>query len=212
MSNEQEDKTRVKDMTRRAIKTSVYIMAPLMMGLAFTSSNVIEILLTEKWLPCVPYLCIFCITSMFYPIHTANLNAIKALGRSDLFLKLEIIKKTIGMILLLLTMNISVMAMAYSLLANSIISQIINSWPNKKLLSYSYLSQLKDILPSIILSVIMGAIVYLVNYIGLNAIITLIIQIFVGIITYIIGSKILKLDSYYYVLDSTKNLIKKRKA
>ena len=91
LSKEQDDKEKVKNMTRHAIKTSVYIMAPLMMGLAFTSNNVIEVLLTEKWLPCVPFLCIFCITYVFYPIHTANLNAIKAMGRSDLFLKLEII-------------------------------------------------------------------------------------------------------------------------
>lgn len=212
MSKEQEDQKRIKEMTRRAIKTSVFIMAPLMMGLAFTSNNVIELLLTEKWLPCVPFLCIFCITSMFYPIHTANLNAIKALGRSDLFLKLEIIKKVIGIILLIATMNISVMAMAYSLLINSVISQIINSWPNKKLLGYSYLSQLKDILPSIILAVFMGGIVYLVNYIGLSIVITLIIQVIIGIIVYVGLARLWHFESYFYVLDSIKKLIKKKKS
>ena len=212
MSKEQEDQKRIKEMTRRAIKSSVFIMAPLMMGLAFTSNNVIELLLTEKWLPCVPFLCIFCITSMFYPIHTANLNAIKALGRSDLFLKLEIIKKVIGIILLIATMNISVMAMAYSLLINSVISQIINSWPNKKLLGYSYLSQLKDILPSIILAVFMGGIVYLVNYIGLGIVITLIIQVIIGIIVYVGLARFWRFESYFYVLDSIKKLIKKKKS
>ena len=210
MSKEQDDKEKVKNMTRRAIKTSVYIMAPLMMGLAFTSNNVIEILLTEKWLPCVPYLCIFCITYMFYPIHTANLNAIKAMGRSDLFLKLEIIKKIVGIILLLCTMNISVMAMAYSLLVSSILSQIINSWPNRKLLNYSYLSQLKDILPSIILAVIMGSLVYLFNYIGLSPIITLIIQIITGAMIYIGLSKLFRIDSFNYIIDILKEFKKKK--
>lgn len=85
MSKRQDDRNVVKNMTRRAVKTSTYIMAPLMMGLAFTASNVVALLLTEKWIDCVPYMIIFCITYMFYPIHTANLNAIKAMGRSDIF-------------------------------------------------------------------------------------------------------------------------------
>ena len=108
MSNEQDDAVRVKEMTRRAIKTSTFIMAPLLMGLAATADSLVYILLTAKWLPCVFYLRIFCVTYMFYPIHTANLNAIKALGRSDMFLKLEIIKKVVGLVLLALTVGISV--------------------------------------------------------------------------------------------------------
>ena len=152
MSGEQDHAERVKSMTRRAIKTSTYIMAPLMMGLMFCAEPIVKLLLTDKWLPCVPYLRIFCFTYMFWPIHTANLNAIKAMGRSDLFLKLEIIKKIMGLTLLLVTMRISVMAMAYSLIVSGILSQIINSWPNWKLLDYNYIEQLRDILPSIIIA------------------------------------------------------------
>ncbi len=210
MSKEQDDKEKVKNMTRRAIKTSVYIMAPLMMGLAFTGNNVIELLLTDKWLPCVPFLYIFCITYMFYPIHTANLNAIKAMGRSDLFLKLEIIKKVVGIILLLCTMNISVMAMAYSLLASCILSQIINSWPNRKLLNYGYWQQLKDIFPSVLLSVIMGLFAYSVNYLGLSLIITLIIQVVISIVIYVGLSKVLKIDTFNYLLEIIKGFKKKK--
>ena len=91
MSSEQDHKDQVKNMTRRAIKTSTYIMAPLMIGLAACSKEVVALILTDKWLPCVPYLQIFCFSYMIWPLHTANLNAIKALGRSDMFLKLEII-------------------------------------------------------------------------------------------------------------------------
>lgn len=206
MSKEQEHKEKVKAMTRRAIKTSVFIISPLMMGLAFTSNNVIKILLTDKWLPTLPYLCIFCITFMFYPIHTANLNAIKAMGRSDLFLKLEIIKKIMGIILLLITMNISVIAMAVSLLISGLISQIINSWPNKKLLNYSYFEQLKDIIPNILLSVFMGICVYFINFLQLSTIITLLIQIVFGAVIYIIGAKIIKIDSFVYIIDILKKL------
>jgi O-antigen/teichoic acid export membrane protein len=187
-------------MTRRAIKTSTYVMAPLMMGLAFTATAVVELLLTEKWLPCVFFLRVFCITYMFYPIHTANLNAIKALGRSDIFLKLEILKKVVGIVLLFITVNIGVKAMAYSLLLSSVSSQIINSWPNRRLLGYNYLEQLKDILPNIILAVVMGVIVYCINFIGLAPIITLLIQVPLGLVIYLIGSIITKNDSFYYLL------------
>ena len=209
MSREQENKERVKIMTRRAIKTSTYIMAPLMMGLAFCAIPVIRLILTEKWLSCVPFMQIFCITSMFYPVHTANLNAIKAMGRSDAYLKLEIIKKVIGMALLLSTMWFGVMAMAYSLLVSSVLSQIINSWPNRKLLNYGYLEQLKDILPGIILAVVMGICVYPVQWLGLSDIITLCIQVPLGMIIYIIGSKIFKLESFEYILDMIKPYILK---
>lgn len=118
LAKEQEDKERVKNMTRRAIKTSTYVMAPLMMGLAFCAKPVVQIVLTEKWLPCVPFLQIFCITYMFQSIHTSNLNAIKAMGRSDLFLKLEIAKKIVGVTVLIFTMWFGVMVMAYSLLSS----------------------------------------------------------------------------------------------
>lgn len=211
MSNEQDDVTRVRNMTRRAIKTSTYVMAPMMMGLAFTATSVVELLLTEKWLPCVFYLRIFCITYMFYPIHTANLNAIKALGRSDMFLKLEILKKIIGLILVSITVNISIEAMAYSLLITSVTSQIINSWPNRKLLKYNYLNQIRDILPNIVLAVFMGAIVYLVNFMGFNSIITLIIQVPLGIVVYIVGSILTKNDSFLYLMEFVKSIMKKMK-
>lgn len=199
MSQEQDDRDRVKAMTRRAIKTSTYIMAPLMMGLAFCGTPLVRLILTEKWLACVPFMRIFCITSMFYPIHTANLNAIKAMGRSDTFLRLEVIKKMIGMVLLVITMWFGVMAMAYSLLVASISNQIINSWPNRKLLNYGYLEQLKDILPGILLAVGMGFCVYMIQWIGLPDLLTLCIQVVAGMIIYFGVSKMLKFESFTYV-------------
>ena len=209
MSAEQDNTTRVREMTRRAIKTSTYIMAPLMMGLASVAEPLIKLLLTEKWLPSVPFMQIFCITYMFYPIHTANLNAIKAMGRSDLFLKLEIIKKAVGMAALLSTMWFGVEIMAYSLLLTSVTGQIINSWPNKKLLEYSYLDQLKDILPSIALAVFMGGCVYCVSFLGMNDLLTLLIQILLGAAIYIGGSMLFKLESFIYLMDMVKRLLGK---
>lgn len=207
LSREQDDRERIKNMTRRAIKVSTYIMAPLMMGLAFCATPVVQLILTEKWLPCVPFLQIFCITYMFYPVHTANLNAIKAMGRSDLFLKLEITKKIVGMILLLSTMWFGVMAMAYSLLVSMITSMIINSWPNRELLKYSFKEQMIDIFPSIALAVVMGVKVSFVNNLGFSSALTLLIQVPTGAIIYLIGSMLLHLDSFEYLLGIMKSFI-----
>lgn len=209
MSSVQDSVESVKGMTRRAMKTSIYVMAPLLMGLAACGQSVISILLTDKWLPSYPFMVIFCITYVFYPVHTANLNAIKALGRSDLFLKLEIIKKVVGITAILITFKISVMAMAYSLLVVSVLSQIINSWPNKKLMNYSYLEQLKDILPGILLAAFMGGCVYCVNFLHLNNWLTLIIQVPLGAIIYIGLSALFKLESFTYILNMIKPVIRK---
>lgn len=209
MAGEQDHRERVKSMTRRAIKTSTYIMAPLMMGLMFCAEPVVKFLLTDKWLQCVPYLRIFCFTYMFWPIHTANLNAIKAMGRSDYYLKLEILKKSIGLILLLLTMRISVMAMAFSLIISSVFSQVINSWPNWKLLDYNYLEQLRDILPSIVIALLMGIIVYFVGLLRLSTIIVLFIQIIAGAAIYIGTSALLHLEEFEYLFGMIKSFRKR---
>ena len=209
MSSAQDDKERVKQMTRRAIKTSTYVMAPLMMGLAFCAEPIVSLVLTDKWLPCVPFLRIFCITYMFWPVHTANLNAINAMGRSDWFLRLEIIKKIMGMTILLSTMWFGVMAMAYSLLLSSVLSQIINSWPNRKLLGYGYLEQVRDFAPGILLAVIMGICVYFISFLHLPTIVTLLIQFIVGAAIYIGVSAILKLEEFEYLLGMVKSFLKK---
>ena len=201
MSIVQDDRAQIKSMTRRSIVTSVYVMAPLMMGLAGCAESLVSLILTDKWLPCVPYMRIFCITYMFWPVHSANLNAIKAMGRSDLFLRLEILKKIIGIGLLLCTMRISVMAMACSLLISSVTSQIINSYPNWKLLNYRYLEQLRDILPSILLAVIMAAAVGAVPLLGYGNVLTLCIQIPLGAVIYVAGSSIFRLESFRYLLN-----------
>ena len=199
LANEQEHIDRVKSMTRRAIKTSTFIMAPLMMGLAFCATSIVKIVLTDKWLPCVPYLQIFCVTYMFWPIHTANLNAINAMGRSDYFLKLEIAKKAIGLILLLSTMRFGVMVMAYSLLISSITSQIINSWPNKKLLGYGYFEQLRDILPSVLIALFMGGCVNLVKLLGFSDFLVILVQVPLGAFIYVGLSALFHLEAYAYL-------------
>ena len=210
MSKAQDDTGIIKSMTRRAIKISTYIMMPFMVGLAVCAEPLVSLVYTEKWLPCVFFLRIFCFSYAFWPIHTANLNAIKAMGRSDLFLKLEIFKKVIGLTAILSTMWISVKAMACSLLVTSVLNQIINSSPNKKLMNYSYLEQIKDMLPQIVLSLFMGAVVYSIQLLGLNDVLTLLIQVPVGAVIYIGCSKLFHVDSFEYLISTINNFLKKK--
>ena len=210
MSKAQDDPNAVKNMTRRAIKTSTYIIMPCMVGLGVCAEPLISLLLTDKWLPCVFFLRVFCFSYAFWPIHTANLNAINALGRSDLFLKLEIIKKIVVLLATLSTMFISVKAMACSVLVTSILGQMINSWPNKKLMDYSYFEQVKDMLPQICLSLVMGVSVYCVQFIKLPDIFTLLIQIPTGVLIYWLLSKLLHIDSYEFLIETVRELFNKK--
>ena len=210
MSKEQENRERVRAMTRRAIKTGSYVMWPLMVGLGVCAEAFVKVLLTDKWLDSVPFLWIFCFVYAFYPIHTANLNAIKALGRSDTFLVLEIIKKVVGIALLLATLWFGPLAIAGGMALGVIVSSVLNAFPNKKLLGYSYFEQVKDILPAVIMSVIMGAIVYCVNFIGLSAMATLLIQVPLGVCIYVLISFLTKNESFCYILDTLKRFFAKK--
>lgn len=211
LSADQDHKSQVREMTSRAVRTSTYIMLPLMMGLAVCAEPLIRLLLTEKWLPCVPYLQVFCMIYAFYPLHTANLNAIKAVGRSDLFLKLELIKKVLETAVLLLTMGYGVMAMALGQLFSATVSIFINAWPNRRLLDYTYLRQLRDILPALLLSALMGAVILPVSLLGLGDWLTLLIQVPLGVAVYLLGSRLFRVDSFGYVLGIAKRLIHRGK-
>ena len=209
MSMEQDDKDRVRDMTRRSITISTYLMSPLLVGMAACADTFVRLILTDKWIFCVPYMRIFCIVYMFYPIHTANLNAIKAMGRSDLFLKLEIIKKSLGLVVLFVFVRISVMALALSTLAFSILAMAINAWPNRQLLSYSIKDQILDILNNLMIAAIMGVIVYAEGLLAVPDILLLIIQIGTGMVIYIALSYILKNQSFMYLLNFLRTRGKK---
>ena len=196
MSGAQEDRTRVRQMAQKSIMTSSYIMWPLMAGLVVTGENLIRVLLTDKWLPALPFLYVFAFVSGMQPIHTSNLNAIKAVGRSDIFLKMEIVKKSIGIVMILVTMRISVLAIGIGNVIYTIIASIINAWPNKKLLGYTYPQQIRDILPSFILAAAMAALVALLPIGSLPRAAQLPIQIASGAAFYLLGSHVLRLRPY----------------
>lgn len=210
LASEQDKPERVKAHTRKAIQISSYIMWPMMLGMAVCADNIISLVLTNKWLPAVPYLQIACITYGLWPIHTANLQAINAMGRSDIFLKLEIIKKVISITVLLISIQYGVMAVALSGIFIGVISTFINAYPNGYLLKYTYSEQIRDILPSFLCASVMALAVYFsdkfVDYIYFK----LMIQVGVGILIYVIISKIFNLDSFEYLVVLLKQKILKR--
>lgn len=209
MSNEQNDKERIVRIMRRSIKVSSFVLFPLMVGLAVVSTPLIRLMLTEKWLPCVPYLQVICIQFMLQPIQTANLQAIKALGRSDLFLKLEIIKKIVGILSILMVMRMGVMAIAVTEVLYSVYASVINASPNKKMLGYGYKAQIIDIFPALSLSLVMGIIVNLYNYLQCPDIMILVLQVITGAIIYVASAYIFKIESFSYILSMIKEYIKK---
>lgn len=213
LSKEQDNKERMKSMMRRSIVTSSFVIFPLVMGLAVIAEPLISLVLTDKWLPCVPYLRVYCFTFAFYPIHTANLQALNAQGRSDQFLKLEIIKKSYGLIVLLISVLCfdSPLAIALGGAFTALISCFVNASPNKKLLNYSYFEQMKDILPSALISSAMGIIVYCITFLNLSSLFTLVIQIIVGMIVYPLIAWIFKLECFIYIRDMLFKFLKKRK-
>ncbi|MGI6453738.1 MAG: polysaccharide biosynthesis C-terminal domain-containing protein [Syntrophomonadaceae bacterium] len=144
------------------------------------------------------------------PIHTANLQAINALGRSDIFLKLEIIKKCYGLAILSITVFYGVYAIALGGIVSGLISTVVNAYPNKKLLDYSYVEQWKDIMPSLLLSLVMGAVVYSLKWLGLSVLLTLIIQVFAGVILYVGLAWIFKLECFRYLLSTVKDIFLSR--
>lgn len=197
-SDAQNDIARLKGMMRRALKIETYILSPLLFGLAACGETVVMLLLTDKWIPCVIFLQIFCISSLFSPISIVNLNAIHAMGRNDITLRLNLVKKIIGLIVLLFTVWISVKAIAIGSLICTVLFQILNSAPNKKLMGYTYREQMADILPNILLSFVMAVIVYLLNFVNINLVIKLLLQIFAGAFIYISLSWLLKIESFEY--------------
>ena len=183
---------------------------PVMLLIVALAPGIVEVLLTEKWLPAVPFLRLSCLSMAVYPIHTANLQAISAIGRSDIYLKLDIIKKTILVIVLLITLPISIEAVVIGSVLCSWISMLVNASPNKTLLNYSIFEQIKDIFPSFAVSIIMAGIVYFEGgFLNFGLPINLIIQVISGVAVYFIGSVVGKLEELSYLLVTAKKFIKR---
>ena len=213
LSEQQDNAAGMKQMMRRSVMVSSFLVLPMMAGLAAVAEPLILLLLTEKWLPCVPFLQIICIDFAFYPIHTANLQAINAMGRSDVMLKLELIKKAYGVIILAVTALVfrNVYAIAWGAVVSTLLSAVVNASPNKKLLNYGYLEQMKDVLPSVAMSLVMFAAVSLVGRLTLAPILLLIVQVIAGVAVYGGMALIFRPESARYLLETGAAILHKKR-
>lgn len=209
LSAHQSNPKEVAHMLRRAIKVSVFLVLPMMAGLAAAADNLVLVLLGEKWLACVPFLQISCLAYAVWPMDIANLQALNAMGRSDLFLKLEIIKKLFGAAILVLSIRCGAVYFIAWKAFGDFFCTFINAWPNQKLLGYSMVQLWKDILPALAVSAVMGAAVYGIGVLLPSGILGLALQVFSGIVIYGGLSAGFHLESFCYLIRVIKERILK---
>ena len=196
LSSIQDDRTRLKGAYQIVIKTSMLLTFVLMMGMAACAKSMIQVLIGEQWLGCVPMLQIICMCGMLYPLHALNLNMLQVQGRSDLFLRLEIIKKVIAIGPLLLGIFVDIYLMLAGSLVTSLIAYYLNAHYSGPFLNYSIKEQLKDILPSFGVAIAMAVPVFAMSFIHMSPYVMLPLQILLGAIISISICEATKLPEY----------------
>ena len=194
LSTIQDDMPRLQTDYRRLLKLSAFIVFPLMMGLAAVAFPVIRIILTPKWEGCSLYLQIICFALMLYPIHAINLNLLQVKGRSDLFLRLEVIKKIVGVCIMCITIPLGITAMCIGMVASSLIALFINTFYTGKLIDIGYLKQMRDLLPIFINSLLMGGVVFITIQFIMNDFFKLMVGGIIGGLYYLLSSYIFTRD------------------
>lgn len=206
-SSVQEDKPRLKRGVQKALSLMVLVNFPLMVGLAVVAKPLVLVLLTEKWLPCVPYLQLLCVVGLIYPLHVINLNVLTAQGRSDLFFRLEILKKTLVVVAIAVTYRWGITAMICGQIVTSFLSYVLNAYYTGKMLNYPVEEQLRDLAPCLIASAAMGVCVYLCNgFLSIGLFPLLLVQIFSGILVYACICCIFRIDSFWEILTMFKSM------
>lgn len=206
LSSIQNDEERLSIGYKKLLRLSAFIIFPLMVGLAAVADPFIRLVLTDKWEGTIYYLQILCFALMWYPIHAINLNLLMAKGRSDYFLKLEVIKKIQGVIILCITVPLGLVAMCYGRIVSSLISLVWNTYYTKKIIGYGYTQQMKDLMHILLHTLVMGAITYWVVCMLPNLWLKLIVGILAGMAYYIAGAYLMKFEEMKELL-----LILKRK-
>ena len=202
----QNDNIRLGNVYRRMLRVSGFVFFPLLLGLAALAKPLTIFFLTEKWLFSATLLVPLCLAGMWYPIHSINLNLLQVKGRSDLFLKLEIIKKVVGVAIICLSIPFGLIAMCWGAALISFISFVINTYYTGKLISFGFIGQMKDLLPSLLLSFVMAIAVYFtIENIILSTPISLFVGILEGIFCYITLAKVLKFKEFNEIYSLLKN-------
>ncbi len=197
-SEQQDDRERVKSMMRRSTKSMALVICPLMAGLFVIAKPLTILLLTEKWLPIVPFIQIMCISNIFKPLTIANAEAIKAMGYSDITLKLELVKKAIDITILVVSCCFGLKAIAYGVALYNFLCIFINLYPNIKLLNYRIREQIADVLPSYILSFVMGLSIIWLGYMDLTPFVMVMLQMIGGIVVYFAVNYLFRIESFMY--------------
>ena len=207
----QDDIIEVKLITQKYIRVASFLIFPSLLGLAAVANNLVLWMLTERWTQAVPYMQIFCVNYMFLLLQTGNLQAINAIGRSDIVLKLAVIKKIINFFLLFAVIFVapSPLWLAALGILTSMIAFCVNSFTNSKLLKYGFKEQLLDILPNLLPAVLMSYIVYLIGNIHLKLFLLLIVQMVVGILIYLGLALFTRNTNLKYCLDTLRDIMKK---
>lgn len=200
MSNVQDDRKQVKKLMRNAVVLTSYIMFPLSVGLALVATSFVTIVLSDKWIECVPYLQIFCFTQVATVGMIARHEAIKSIGRSDVYMYEHIIYRIIILCILAGVYKVSVMAIAMSMIIGTVIMSITVGITSKRYNDYSYREQLSDVLPIVLACVVMGIPVYFVGLINISVYLKLTMQIFTGGLIYILFSHFFKLEGYLSII------------
>lgn len=213
MANAQDSHEIVKAITQKYIRVASYLMFPSLLGLAAMAPNLIIWMITDKWMEAIPYMQIFCINFMFMLLQTGNLQALNAVGRSDVVFKLAIIKKSISFILLLVLVLVarSPLSLAIIGIVTSLIAFIINATANKRILKYGFGEQIKDILPNLLISSGMAIVVYLVGKVDIPLFTLICLQLFVGVVMYILISLLFHNPNLYYCIDTLKGYMRSNK-
>ena len=192
-----DENARLANIYRRLLRVSAFIIFPLMMGLAAVAHPLVLVLLKEQWLFCATLLPILCFSMMWYPVHSINLNLLQVKGRSDLFLRLEIIKKVLGVLVLCITLPMGLIAMCTGSVFSSVLCLVINTHYTGKLINVGFLVQVKDLLPSFILSLSMGILVWgIVHILALPSLLSLIVGVLVGMIYYILFAMLFRFKEW----------------
>ena len=209
----QSDVAYVKRLVRRALKTSTFLIVPSMTLFAVAAEPIVGLLLGEKWLPCVPFLQMYCFIYALLPIHTTNLQALNGMGRSDLFLKLELVKKAYGICFILFAAFVlkDVYLMVAMYMVTGIISTFVNAYPNKRVIGYSYGEQLRDIAPAFALSALTGGLALLCGSLVPNDALRILAEAAVMATAYLGSAKLLHLESLEYLLATLKEMLGSRR-
>lgn len=204
LSKIQDDPEKMREAMKMMLTCSMFIVLPLMMGVAVCADRIVFVLFGSQWMPCVPYVQIACFSFALYPFHTVNLQAISATGRSGTFLMIEIVKKVVGIALVVATIRLGVFWMMIAYMAvDGVICVFINAWPNGRHLDYPALKQVRDVAPICLFAMIMGVVLLCVERIlpgngntVCGSIFTLIVQFIAGVGVYGLLSVIFKPAPY----------------